>query len=152
MTTARHFQFSPRMATVFKIFLALTLLATASEALSVYPPDFYNLDIQNFRFFKHQGRPPQPVRYGVRPIYPEPSLPEKGKAVYTYFRNLFLGHPVQQNTYQIVFDPERGQRLREAYQRQFGYRGENLIAYIGNGHSPRELRYHGAIGREFGRY
>nr|XP_055612399.1 uncharacterized protein LOC129758799 [Uranotaenia lowii] len=126
----------------------LILVLTMTEGRFIHPPDFYNLDIGNFQFFKKPGHP---TWYGVRQLQPKLSLTEQAKAMFTYFGRVLLGHPLQQNTYNIPFDPERGLRLRQAYQRQFGYRGENLIALIGNGPSPRELRHYGVIGRDFGR-
>ncbi|KAG7296532.1 hypothetical protein JYU34_020321 [Plutella xylostella] len=35
------------------------------------------------------------------------------------------------------FDPNGGKNGREEYQRRFGYRGENLIADLGNGYGAR---------------
>ncbi|XP_055629421.1 uncharacterized protein LOC129770546 [Toxorhynchites rutilus septentrionalis] len=133
------------MGFVFTLLISIVLMAILVEGNPT--ADFYNLDAHNFNYFKYPARPT--TRYGLRQVDPDPSLGQRAKAVYTYFRNLLLGHPIQQNTYNIMFDPDRALRLRGAYQRQFGVRGENLIALIGNGYSPSELRYYGAVGREF---
>ncbi|XP_058828434.1 uncharacterized protein LOC131688262 [Topomyia yanbarensis] len=134
------------MRLVLKILVSVVLWTTVAEGNFINPPNFYSLDLKNFQYFKYPGRL---TPHGVRPIYPEPSLAQRVKAIYRYFRTVYLGHPIQRNIYNIPVDPKRGLQLRAAYQRQFGYRGENLIALIGNGHSPQELRYYGAIGRDF---
>ncbi|XP_053686926.1 uncharacterized protein LOC128736467 [Sabethes cyaneus] len=124
----------------------VVLLITIVEG-TLPRPNFYNLDLENHEYFKYPGRL---TKYGLRPGNTDPSFAQRAKAVYGYFRNVLLGHPIQKNTYNIPVDPKRGLQLRAAYQRQFGYRGQNLVALIGNGHTPQELRYYGAIGRDFG--
>ncbi|XP_055526750.1 uncharacterized protein LOC129719456 [Wyeomyia smithii] len=129
-----------------RILVFVVLLATIVKG-SLKKPNFYSLDVKNFQYFKYPGRL---TAHGVHPIHPDPTFAQRVKAIYEYFRNVWLGHPIQRNIYNIPVDPKRGLQLRAAYQRQFGYQGENLIALIGNGHSPQELRYYGAIGKDFG--
>lgn len=107
----------------------------------------YNVDLQKFQFFKYPGRL---TPYGVRPGNRNPSFAQKAAAVFTYFRKLAIGPPMQ--NFGVRVNQNRALHLRAAYQKQFGYRGKNLIALIGNGHSLQELRYYGAIGRDFGPY
>ncbi|KFB44424.1 AGAP005315-PA-like protein [Anopheles sinensis] len=123
----------------------ICLLVAVQQVHSFYNPYDYNLNLQNFEYFKYpyQGKHSPPR---------EASVAQKALAVVSYFHTLLAGHPVQEKRYYIPFDPNRGQQLRGAFQRQFGFRGENLIALIGNGYSPKALRYYGAIGKDFGKY
>ncbi|XP_035906805.1 uncharacterized protein LOC118509773 [Anopheles stephensi] len=123
----------------------IVLLAVVQQVYSFYNPYDYNLNLQKFEYFKY---PPHGKRLPQR----DASVAQKAIAVVTYFHNLLAGHPVQEQRYYIPFDPNRAMQLRGAYQRQFGYRGENLIALIGNGYSPQALRHYGAIGKDFGKY
>nr|XP_029730062.1 uncharacterized protein LOC115267288 [Aedes albopictus] len=136
------------MRILLQIFFIVAALVTFMKADSI--PDAlrsYNLDLQNFKFFKYPGRL---TPYGVRPGNPNPSLTQKAAAIFRYFKKLAIGPPMQ--NYGVKVNQRRALHLRAAYQKQFGYRGKNLIALIGNGHSPQELRYYGAIGRDFGPY
>lgn len=51
--------------------------------------------------------------------------------------------------FNYAFDPDFGKKYRAAYQRQFGYRGENLVAMIGNGYSRKQLEHYGALGKDY---
>ncbi|XP_050072719.1 uncharacterized protein LOC126560812 [Anopheles maculipalpis] len=126
----------------------IVLLTVAQQVYSFYNPFDYNLNLQNFEYFKY----PPPHGKRLPPQRGDASVAQKAIAVVTYFHNLIAGHPVQEMRYYIPFDPNRAMQLRGAYQRQFGYRGENLIALIGNGYSPQALRHYGAIGKDFGKY
>uniref|UniRef100_A0A182T8F1 Uncharacterized protein n=1 Tax=Anopheles maculatus TaxID=74869 RepID=A0A182T8F1_9DIPT len=125
----------------------IVLLAVVQQVCCFYNPFDYNLNFQKFEYFKY---PPHSKRLPQRGG--DASVAQKAIAVVTYFHNLLAGHPVQEQRYYIPFDPNRALQLRGAYQRQFGYRGENLIALIGNGYSPQALRHYGAIGKDFGKY
>ncbi|XP_062550015.1 uncharacterized protein LOC134214711 [Armigeres subalbatus] len=139
------------MRTLFQIFCLVATMTTIMGRESI--PEAvrnYNLNIQsfqNFQFFKYPGKL---TPYGVRPGNHNPSWSQKAAAVFKYFKDVAVGPPMR--NYGVRFDEKRALRLRSAYQKQFGYRGENLVALIGNGHSPQELRYYGAIGRDFGPY
>lgn len=134
------------LSPLFQIVVWIVLLAVVQQVYCFYNPFDYNLNLQKFEYFKYppNGKRGPPVR--------DASVAQKALAVVSYFHNLIAGHPVQEMRYYIPFDPNRAQQLRGAYQRQFGYRGENLIALIGNGYSPQALRYYGAIGKDFGKY
>lgn len=77
------------------------------------------------------------------------SILQKAKAISVYVSNVLFGHPGQQQLMAFVFDPEFGKKWQPAFQRQFGYRGENLIALLGNGYSRQALVHYGAIDRDF---
>ncbi|XP_035793082.1 uncharacterized protein LOC118467120 [Anopheles albimanus] len=124
----------------------LLLAIVLQQVYCDYNPHDYNLDLKKFEYFKYP-----PYRGNQRPVQ-DASVAEKAIAVVKYFHNLLAGHPIQQRKYYVPFDPNRGLQMRDAYQRQFGYRGENLIALVGNGYSPKALRYYGAIGKHFGKY
>jgi hypothetical protein len=74
---------------------------------------------------------------------------EKTQAVWSYVRKLLFGYPGQRESQQWIFDPEVSVKRRQAFEKQFGYRGENLIALIGQGYSRKELIYYGAINKDF---
>lgn len=132
---------------VLQLLVCVLLLAIVQQQVYCdYNPHDYNLDLKKFEYFKYP-----PYRGNQRPVQ-DASVAEKAIAVVKYFHNLLAGHPIQQRKYYVPFDPNRGLQMRDAYQRQFGYRGENLIALVGNGYSPKALRYYGAIGKHFGKY
>lgn len=70
---------------------------------------------------------------------------QKAKAVGTYFTNVLLGNNWQQQISPYVFDPNFGKKWQNHFRKQFGYRGENLIALLGNGYSRNALIFYGAI-------
>lgn len=71
---------------------------------------------------------------------------QKANAIGTYFTNVLLGNNWQpQIISPYVFDPDFGKKWQNNFRKQFGYRGENLIALLGNGYSRNALIYYGAI-------
>lgn len=103
-----------------------------------------NLDIHEFKFFKYPGvLTPNGIKYGDH----NPTVTQKAAAIYKYFKNIFIGVPMPDSGYK--FDEDRALSLRDAYQRRYGYLGENLVALVGNGYSARDMLRYGAIGRDF---
>ena len=111
--------------------------------------DLSNADLTNFHYFRLPG---EKVGLNVPNAANELGPLEKTRAVYTYFRNLLLGHPSHSARYIFVFDPEKAKQLRPLYQRQFGKKGENLVALIGQGYPRDLLEYYGAVGKNFERF
>lgn len=57
----------------------------------------------------------------------------KLRAIFGYFGRVLFGNLPNVADVPLKFDPEAAYRLREKYQRRFGYRGEQLIELLGKG-------------------
>lgn len=104
------------------------------------------MDLANYRYFKY----PQNGQKSARLRMPESTAEyhlKRARAVFNYAGSVLFGSKYQRQVSRYVFDPEFGLKWRGAFNRQFGYRGENLIALLGSGRSKQELMYYGAIGR-----
>ncbi|EDW85951.1 uncharacterized protein Dwil_GK22871 [Drosophila willistoni] len=136
------------------------LIAMAIMCLSQVPPtvratfhdfhevfDFSNLDLVNFEYFKNLDSQDPRTGAQANPIIVHF---QKKKAVLDYIERLFLGNSPFQQPSEIPFDPHFGRAWQPTYERKFGHRGERLIAALGSGYSIKELRYFGAIPREYG--
>ncbi|KXJ83556.1 hypothetical protein RP20_CCG004521 [Aedes albopictus] len=134
------------MRTLLQIFVigaALSTVTGRDTALESFQKN-NNLDIRDFEFFKYPGvLTPNGIRYGDH----NPTISQKAKAVFKYFKYVFIGSPMPDSGYE--FDVQKALNLRDAYQKQFGYLGENLVALVGNGYSAQQMRHYGAIGRDF---
>lgn len=85
------------------------------------------------------GRRPQliVVRTIVRP-QSEQQQPSAGplskvRAIVGYVSGVLFGNLANEPEIPVLFHPDAAYRLREQYQRQFGYRGEQLIEQLGRG-------------------
>lgn len=58
---------------------------------------------------------------------------QKVRAFFAYFGRVLFGNLPIAADVPVHFDPEAAYRLRENYQRENGFRGERLVAQLGNG-------------------
>jgi hypothetical protein len=107
--------------------------------------DTSNLDLKNYQFFKYPT-------YRQQISLPPPNLLQKTKAVLSFTHRLLFGMPVLTQNQQWVFEPNVDEKKRKIFQKQFGYRGENLIALIGRGYPRKALIYYGAINKDFANF
>lgn len=103
--------------------------------------DLSNVDLSMFKYFKYQA-PRQ------NQITQDASIIVKAKAMITYATDVLFGNSAESPEIQIHFDPQFGQRWRRRYERQFGLRGVNLVALLGQGYSKEELSYYGAMSND----
>ncbi|KAG4073262.1 hypothetical protein HA402_008608 [Bradysia odoriphaga] len=108
-----------------------------SFAITEATLDLSNLDLRNVKFFKY----PQQIRTGeiiygrhqpFNIIDPFDNF-NRVKAMMAYFAEVILGGAKYQRDIAVHFHPDTGAKSRYNYQQKFGYRGERLIAALGNG-------------------
>lgn len=108
-----------------------------------HPITWDELGLDNFKFFQPNPNSPKSAQ--------EPTFIEfywgRTKAIGTFFRNLFFGHPDLQTFQKIQLDPIGGLKWRQNYQNRFGYRGERLVEALGAGLSPTQLRDYDVVDR-----
>lgn len=97
-----------------------------------------------FKYFKYPtGRSQQ------NQITQDASALVKAKAMITYAADVLFGNSPDTAEIPINFDPQFGQHWRQRYERQFGRRGVNLVALLGQGYSKEELSHYGAMSKDW---
>lgn len=114
----------------------LTFNANASIDLS-------NVDLFTFKYFKYPAS-----RNHQNQVTQDVSVIVKAKAMITYAADVLFGNSPASPEIPIDFDPGFGERWRQRYERQFGRRGVNLVALLGQGFSKEELSYYGAMSND----
>lgn len=99
--------------------------------------DLSNLDLGNVKFFKYpqQTRTGETVYGRHQPfniINPVDNF-NRAKAMLTYFADVLLGGSKYNRETAVYFHPDTAYKSRSEFQKQFGHRGERLIAALGNG-------------------
>lgn len=108
--------------------------------------DLSGVNLQTFDYFRY------PTPSGRLPVTPTTTSSSylqdrvnRGFSILQYFRSVLVGTPWLTQEQPVSFDPNAGKRNAVTFQRQFGRRGENLIALLGAGYSPDQLAYYGAV-------
>lgn len=109
------------------------------------------MDLVNFKYFKYpqadQTRQHSYYKNAIPQTTPQSNASPTAKvtAMFKYFSGVLFGNLAGGEEIPIKFDPQFGSKWRPYFERQFGYRGKNLIELLGKGYKKSDLVQYGAI-------